>query len=314
MDKSVEQLERLADLSRYVPEFLRGTVEFRQLWAAQESELKRLYEKMDELWKDSLIPTATIQGIKRYEAMIGLKPYPGDGLEERRAAVFLKWNQQLPYTRLRLRERLELVVGAEGYELWVRNQDYELELWILDQPYRVLESLRDMTRQMIPANLRFIFAGKYPGNIKADVAVGNSLEMAVDFYARYNREFLYLDGSWLLDGTCLLNGYKEMEALDLYPVEAEILSDWCASAASEEAVGYETFAEEAAGTTAALRTGAAAGGRPICGERLGFQWEQPAAPEIACCLRAEHNLWYLDGESPLNGTRFLDAEIFEYIL
>ena len=110
MDKSVEQQERLADLSRYVPEFLRETVEFRQLWAAQESELKRLYEKMDGLWTDSLIPTATLQGIKRYEAMIGLKPYPGDELEERRAAVFLKWNQQLPYTRLRLRERLELVV------------------------------------------------------------------------------------------------------------------------------------------------------------------------------------------------------------
>ena len=128
MDKRVEQSERVVDLAGYVPEFLRDVTEFRQLYGAQEYELKRLYGKMDELWKDSLIPSATIQGIKRFERMIGLKPYPGDTLEERRSAVSLKWNQQLPYTIPRLRERLELAVGEVGYELWVRENAYELEL------------------------------------------------------------------------------------------------------------------------------------------------------------------------------------------
>ena len=41
---------------------------------------------------------------------------------------------------------------------------------------------------------------------------------------------------------------------------------------------------------------------------------QPAAPEMDCQLRVEHNLWYLDGAALLDGTRFLDAEIFEYDL
>lgn len=221
MDDKGGQSGRVLDLARYVPDFLREVKEFRQLYGAQEGELRRLYGNVDALWKDSLIPAATIQGIKRYELMLGLKPYPGDTLEERRAAVALKWNQQLPYTLPRLKERLEVIVGNDGYVLWVRGKTYELELWIVEQPCRVLQELRDMTRQMIPANLLFIFAGLYPIEIPANTATSGRLELISDFYARYNREFLYLDGTWELDGTYLLNGYKAA-GLDLYPFEMVI--------------------------------------------------------------------------------------------
>lgn len=257
MDKQVEQPERVLDLAGYVPEFLREVREFQQLYGAQEREMKRLYGKMNELWKDSLIPSATIQGIKRFEAMLGLKPYPGDTLEERRASVSLKWNQQLPYTLPRLRERLEVVVGQEWYELWVRGSVYELELWVVDQPYRVLQDLREMTRQMIPANLLFIFAGRYPVEIPVEVAAGSRLELASDFYARYNREFLYLDGSWPLDGIYLLGGYKEIEGLDLYPVQLRMQGElavgektiipnlWIASAAAARTKAFTDISFQA---------------------------------------------------------------------
>ena len=314
MDKRVEQSERVLDLAGYVPEFLRDVTEFRQLYSAQEYELKRLYGKMDELWKDSLIPSATIQGIKRFERMIGLKPYPGDTLEDRRAAVSLKWNQQLPYTIPRLRERLELAVGEVGYELWVRENAYELELWILDQPYRVLQDLRDMTRQMIPANLVFVFAGKYPGEMSAEVTVGSRMELAADFFARYNREFLYLDGNWLLDGTYLLNGYKEIEGLDLYPARTTIQSEWRCLVTSLWAWGYGTGAGVAPGTGTDLRITGAAARQPMGDGRLGLEWTQPVALEMDCQLRVEHNLWYLDGATLLDGSSFLDAEILEYDL
>ena len=47
------------------------------------------------------------------------------------------------------------------------------------------------------------FAGRYPVEIPVDIATISRLELITDFYARYNREFLYLDGSWTLMGhTC----------------------------------------------------------------------------------------------------------------
>ena len=314
MDKRVEQSERVLDLAGYVPEFLRDVTEFRQLYGAQEYELKRLYGKMDELWKDSLIPSATIQGIKRFERMIGLKPYPGDTLEERRSAVSLKWNQQLPYTIPRLRERLEHAVGEVGYELWVRENAYELELWILDQPYRVLQDLRDMTRQMIPANLVLGFVGKYPGKIVAEVTAGCRMELMADFFARYNREFLYLDGNWWLDGTYLLNGYKEIDGLDLYPARMAIQSEWRSPVTSSWLWGYGAGVGGTPETGTDLRITGAAVGQPAGEGRIGLAWMQPAAPEMDCQLRVEHNLWYLDGTAFLDGSSFLDAEIFEYDL
>ena len=314
MDKWVEQSERVLDLAGYVPKFLRDVTVFRQLYGAQEYELKRLYGKMDELWKDSLIPSATIQGIKRFERMMGLKPYPGDTLEERRSAVSLKWNQQLPYTIPRLRERLELAVGPDGYELWVRENAYELELWILDQPYRVLQDLRDMTRQMIPANLVFVFVGKYPGKIFTEIAAGSRMELTADFFARYNREFLYLDGNWRLDGTYLLNGDKEIDGLDLYPARMAIQSEWRSPVTSLWLWGYRTGVGVASETGTDLRITGVAVGQPAGGGRMGLAWAQPVALEMDCQLRVEHNLWYLDGTAFLDGSSFLDAEIFEYDL
>lgn len=314
MDKQVEGPERVLDLIAYVPEFLQEVREFQQLYGAQERELKRLYGKLDELWKDSLIPAATIQGIKRFEQMIGMKPYPGDTLEERRSAVSLKWNQQLPYTLPRLRERLELVIGADGYELWVRAPLYELELLIIDQPYRVLENLRDMARQMIPANMLFIFAGKYPAEIPVETAAASRLKLISDFYARYNREFLYLNGSWLLDGAYLLNGYKEIEGLDLYPARMAVRGEWHTPVSSVWQMGYGSHAEALPETKMDLWITGGAAGRPEGNAGLGVAWEQPVAQAADCHLRVENNLWYLDGAALLDGSMFLDAEIFEYEL
>ena len=155
-----EEWERIIDLGRYYPEFLKNIRELRIINDTDGEEIRRLYEKSDQLWVDGFINEATLQGIKRWESLLGIKPYPGDTLKERRSAVLGRWNQQLPYTLARLRERLMAVVGEDGYELEVRNRLYELEINIPDQPYRVLQSLHDMTKQMIPANLDLIFAGK----------------------------------------------------------------------------------------------------------------------------------------------------------
>lgn len=214
--------ERVINLQEYVPEFLRGVKELQHLFWAEEEELRRLYEQMDELWSDSLLQEAGLNGIRRYESLLRLRPYPGDSLKERRAAALLKWNQQLPYTLPRLMERLDSAVGREAYELHVRHRVYELELLVIDESYRTLRSVRDMTREMIPVNLLFLFGGKYPARLSVRITAESRLELASDFYARYNREFLYLDGTWLLDGGYSLNGYREKEFPDLYPARLAV--------------------------------------------------------------------------------------------
>ena len=210
--------ERVVDLTRYLPGFLAETEELSQAARAEECEVSRIYGKMDQVWDNGFIQTADLQGMKRWEVLLGIKPYPGDTLEERRAAVLSRWNQQLPYSLLRLKERLNAAVGASAYELDVRYNLYELELILTDQVLRVMQEVRGMTREMIPANLLFIFAGRYPVNVPMDIQLSNRLELQSDYHARYNRQYLVLDGTWLLDGTYKLNGYKELAEIDLYPL------------------------------------------------------------------------------------------------
>lgn len=308
------QPKREINLLEYYPEFLRELREFKHLTKAEETELRRLCEKFENLWQDGFIQSASLQGIKRWESLLGIRPYSGDRVEERRSAVLMKWNQQLPYTLPRLVERLDTVVGAGAYELDVRYGQYELELQLINQTYRTLREAREMTRQMIPANLMFIFAGRYPARLQVELMAGSRLGMTTDFYARYNREFLYLDGSWELDGAYLLNGYKEIEELDMYPARMSARSEWQVPVRWAVAGGCMAGAEVVPEAESNLRIAGAATGQPAGETRLGLSWLQPAAPDVDCQLRVEHNLWYLDGAALLDGARFLDAEIFEYDL
>lgn len=68
----------------------------------------------------------------------------------------------------------------------------------------------------------------------------NALHMASDYYARNNREFLLLDGSWFLDGTYPLNGYREIEHLDSYPAQLHIRGDTQVHAAARGRVEFQS--------------------------------------------------------------------------
>lgn len=135
-----------------------------------------------------------------------------------------------------------------------------------------------------------------------------------EFYARNNRSFLYLDGTWYLDNAYLLNGYQEAEALDFYPARLSMYSQ-CAGKVRAEGQGRgRTGVLCGVGTSGRLELGGAARAekRIFCRER--FFGEIHVQTESRSGLRVEKNLWYLDNSYFLDGTRFLDAEVFEYEL
>lgn len=146
-------MDRLVELTRYFPDYLRSYPEILHTAKAEGEEIKRLYGAVDTLWNNGYIQTADYTGIKRWESLLSAKPYPGDGLEERRASVLLKWNQQLPYTLQRLRERLDAAAGEEDYEIRLDYSNYTLNLMLYPAQPQIQRMVRDMVAQMIPANI-----------------------------------------------------------------------------------------------------------------------------------------------------------------
>lgn len=315
MDKQeMQEWERVIDLSKYLPSFLNGNREFGQICESEEKELLRLYEKSDRIWQDGFIQSATLQGIKRWESLSGLKPFPGDSLEERRAGVLGRWNQQLPYTLSRLKERLNAIVGAESAELNVRYDAYELELLLTDQTYRVLQEVRGMVKAMIPANLYLLFVGRYPVNIPVETDTESSMELCSEYFARYNRKFLLMDRTWLLDGTYKLNGYKEITDIDLYPAilgisggyDIPVHTDCQAVASAELYISQRTETD--------IRISGSAENRVEAEKSICVQSDISMVPAADFKLTVEKDLWHLDGMYMMDGAKLLDAEIFEYDL
>lgn len=303
---------RMIDLTRYLPGFLRDVEELSQTAKAEEAEAGRLYGKMDQAWNTGFIRTADLQGIKRWESLLGIKPYSGDALEERRAAVLSRWNQQLPYSLARLKERLDASVGRSNYELDVRHNLYELELALIDQAYRIMRETHDMTKAMIPANLLLISVGKFPVEIPADIRYAGRLELRSEYHARYNRRLLILDGTWTIDGTYKLNGYRELTDIDLYPLSLTVRGGCNAAPDTSSEVSCRSGIEVAAEmeSTAAISDSVLSVTATESGSRMGS--EVTAGPRMDLVLTAEKDLWHLDGSYIMDGTKLLDAQIIRY--
>lgn len=303
-----------SDLLMLLPPYFQAIYEYQVLTEVEGAELETAEKSLEQIKRNLYVQTCDDPTLRKYEQLLGVVREQGVTLEYRRRMVLSRMNQQLPYSLPKLKEILDAALGRQWYRLDVRFGVYELELDVIDQSYKVLKNIQTMVEEIIPAHLLYIFAGSYPAEIPAEITATARLELISDFYARYNREFLYLDGNWLLDGTYLLNGYKEIEGLDLYPARTTIQSEWRCPVTSSWAWGYGTGAGVAPGAGTDLRITGAAAGQPTGDGRLVLAWTQPTSTEIDCQLRVENNLWYLDGTVVLDGSMLLNAEIFEYDL
>ena len=147
------------------------------------------------------------------------------------------------------------------------------------------------------------------------IEVSSQLELFTEFYARNNRAYLLLDGSWGLDGLYYLNGYKT-ENMDLYPVRLRISGEIpvAITCGKDSAMQIESSANlELAAETIFDVTGQAVQTIHI-EDCLGIVGKIENGCEAAGHLRVENNLWYLDRTYLLDGTKILNAQIFDYDL
>lgn len=150
---------------------------------------------------------------------------------------------------------------------------------------------------------------------EVNVSYTSRLELISEFYARNNRSYLLLDGTWFLDGTYFLSGYRA-GYVDFYPARLMIQGTvrmqvvlgsngiWVTGTAAEASPEMDTLLCLCSGLQAQQRIA----------QELCVTSAVEAMPSVGLYLRVENNLWYLDGTYLLDGTKLLDAEIIEYDL
>lgn len=132
---------------------LRRVAEFKEIAKTEDIEFLRLYGETDRALKNLFIETADEYGVKRLEKVAGIYPDAEDTLEQRKARLYVYWNDKEPYTEGELRNRLESLCGAGNYEIDSDYRNFLIRIITNVGGYGIFDEITKMLDYFLPANL-----------------------------------------------------------------------------------------------------------------------------------------------------------------
>lgn len=160
--------------------------EFKTLAQMEDDEFAALWAEAWQWFLNTFINYIDVAGAERWEDMLGIIVPPGSTLADRRAAILLRINTQLPYTLPRLQEMLNAMYG-DDMVIASTNKQYELWLNIDNRVILQTNALRIMLQSIIPANLVIRMLQEMIGD--GDVFVGGMVSMVNTIYIQPNNDF-----------------------------------------------------------------------------------------------------------------------------
>lgn len=140
-------------LLEYLPAFLQSVREYKAICQSEQPQVEALWQGAQEAMADQFIPTATENGVKRWEKILHITPKATDTLEERRFRILTCINQQTPHTITALRQQLEALCGKEGYTAQCDNNSYTLTVRVALSQKSNYDAVADLLDRVVPANI-----------------------------------------------------------------------------------------------------------------------------------------------------------------
>lgn len=132
---------------------LRKIREFQEIAKTENLEFLRLYGETDRTLKNLFIETADEYGVKRLEKIAGIYPEAEDTLTQRKARLYVYWNDKEPYTEGGLKQRLENLCGAGNYEIISDYKNYLIHIITNVGGYGIFDEITRILDYFLPANL-----------------------------------------------------------------------------------------------------------------------------------------------------------------
>lgn len=143
----------------------------------------------------------------------------------------------------------------------------------------------------------------------------NEMGFSFDFYPRANQPYLFLDGTWELDGTDALDGYEGEELIEFYPLQMQIQGEFKQAFATEisrlliqmdccVAEEYDAQMEIVSSVLCEKNLESEVTVQGTVQQEIGVEGD----------LVIEKDLWFLDGSECLDGSRIMDAAVFHHDL
>lgn len=137
----------------YLPMFMQNYVEIRAIMDTEQVDVVKAWEDSENVMNDQFVTDATENGVKRWEAILGITPKVTFTLDERKFNILTRMNEQLPYTMESLKNALSSLCGDDGYTLKLDANKYELVVKLALENENSIEMVVNLLDKMIPANI-----------------------------------------------------------------------------------------------------------------------------------------------------------------
>lgn len=146
-------MDREISLLEYLPGVLREIKEFKAIATAENPEIVKVWEELQSVLDDQFINNSTLNGVKRWEAILGIRALDSDSLSDRKFRILTRLNEQLPYTYRNLEAQLALLCGTNGYKLILDNESYILTVKIALTAKKKFEEVGSLLDRVVPCNM-----------------------------------------------------------------------------------------------------------------------------------------------------------------
>lgn len=141
------------ELTECLPPVVLQIRDVAQVLAVEQPYLALAWQRVEQVLLEQLIMQAGEYGIGRWEKLLCLSGRESLSLEERRRAVLLRLNEQLPFTMRRLRELLAASLPPGEYVLTLDAAAYTLHVFLELSAKGCAPALRELLQRVVPANL-----------------------------------------------------------------------------------------------------------------------------------------------------------------
>ena len=141
------------DLLSLLPEWFKRVIEYPEIMAAYAKALSSLDGNIEQLWKNKYLQTCDEPTLALYEKLLKITPSGTDSIEYRREIALNKYSMIVPFSEDFLRDRLDVIFGAGGYELVIDSPNQTAELSVIRTVPRGLSIFFDLWYGIAPAQM-----------------------------------------------------------------------------------------------------------------------------------------------------------------
>lgn len=194
------------DLIAYLPPIIQELRELQAITNAENPEFQLIFDTSEQVLKNQFINDCDLDGIKRYEDILNIKPSLNDTMESRKFRVLSRWNDKMPYTWNSFLKKLDSLCGEGNYTISLDNGIYTIYLETHIGIYGGLDEIYNLLNEVIPCNLVVNITNVLFGGSEEQIFNGNVISNGLYYMLSSNIDTSYDLTSTATGGSAIVDG------------------------------------------------------------------------------------------------------------